>query len=348
MKKILTTLWCLFILLPIISWVCPVAEANASDQSQISVVVFMGKKVLNDSKAVAEIRNTLINKFKDAKSIAVYGDDQPKSPEFLEFMEKIKTDPVNESGIRAITTEALEQYGKDMKSNYVVLITILPFNSWQYGNGDMKAQISVFDVSAGRYVEAINWYKEDSNWVSASKFLIKKISTDFNWVPPAGEPSNKNDIAQIEEKKLSVVVFLADTILERPELAEQIRNTIAQKFRVTNVPIFIDDRPKSSEFLNFIGGVLTDSAKQQTFILKKERLVEYGKQTGSNPLIMIMISTVGKDGYYGYHLKEDILIIDTETNKYLANVIYDTGKAKSRQEGIDYLMNKLQNEFKLQ
>lgn len=346
MKRTLMVVLGLF-LLSSVAWANPVTETSTSANSQMSVVVFMTNKVLGDSKAVAEIRSTLAVKFKGANSIALYGDDQPKSPAFLEFVEKLKTDPVNEKGIRAITATALEQYGKDTKSKYVVLITVLPFNTWQYGNGDVKAHISVFDVDSLRYLETINWYKEDSNWTPATKFLTNKIATDFNWVPPTEKLKDKDEVTPIEEKKPSVVVLLPDTILERPELVEQIRSTVSRKFRVANVPVFIDDKSKSPEFLDLIGGVLSDSAKQQAFVLKKERLVEYGNRIGGNPLIVIMITTFDKDGYYGYHLKEDIMIIDTETNKYLANVVYDTGKAKPRNDGIAYLMDKLQNEFKL-
>ncbi len=113
-------------------------------------------------------------------------------------------------------------------------------------------------------------------------------------------------------------------------------------------PIYVDDKHKTSEFLKLIGKVGSDSAKQQTFILKKEPLVEYGKGTNSNTVISIVISQVGKGEGLSYHLKEDIFVVDSESDKYLANAVYGTIDDKKRPGGIDLLMKKLQDEFKLQ
>lgn len=289
-------------------------------------------------------------KFKYANSMAIYGDDQAKSPEFLEFVERVQTDPLNDKGIKVISLGALAQYGKATKSSYVVLIIITPFNSTQYGFGDIKAQVSVLDVASVRDVECLNWYYEDSNWTKGSKEVIKKIASDFNWSPSAEMAGDKRTNAQPEVKKPSVVVFLPDVVLEKPEFVEKVRKTVAEKFNVNSVPIYIDEKPKSPEFVNFISKVETDSAKQQAFVLRKERLVEYGKSTNSNPVVAIVISSVSRGpGFsgYTYHLKEDIFVVDPETNLYLSNVVYDNGDEKSRRDGIDLLMNKLQNEFKL-
>lgn len=94
----------------------------------------------------------------------------------------------------------------------------------------------------------------------------------------------------------------------------------------------------------------TDSAKQQAFVLRKEWLVEYGKSTNSNPVVAIVVNSLSRSGgtwTYTYHLKEDILVVDTEANLYLCNVVYDNGDEKSRQTAIDLLMNKLLTEFKM-
>jgi len=349
MKKILVVLILLLGIMPVAS--ASLLDAiNAPDKSPISVVVFMNKQVFADSKAVTEIRDVLKEKFKYAKSVAIFGDDQAKSPEFLEFVEKVQTDPLNEKGIKGISFGALAQYGRTTKSNYIVLIVIAPFNSQGYGYGDIKAQVSVLDVASLKNVECLNWYKEGASWTSGAKDLIKKVASDFNWSPPTEVPGDKKTINQAGEKKPSVVVILPDIILEKPEFVEKVRKTVSEKFKVSNVPIYVDDKPKSPEFLEFIGKVETDSAKQQTFILKKERLVEYGKNTNSNPVVAIVVSAVSKGpGFSGfvYHLKEDIFVVDAESNLYLSNVVYDVGDEKSRKDGIDYLMDKLQNEFKL-
>ncbi|MDR3561392.1 MAG: hypothetical protein P4N59_08135 [Negativicutes bacterium] len=342
----------LFALVPLILLcLMPTASAglidaiNGPDKPPIAVVVFTNKEVLDDSKLVSEIRSGLKTKFKEATNIAIYGDDQSKSSEFLEFIERVKTDPVNEKGIRVISNDALAQYGRETNSKYVILVVITHFNSVVYGNGDIKANISVIDVATKKHVEYLNWYKEGASWKSGAEYLLRKFISDFNWAAPAGAAGDKPAASQSEGKRPAVIVLLSDAILEKPELVEKIRTTVSTKFKVRDVPIYVDERPKSPEFLEFIGLVVSDSAKQQTFVLKKERMVEYGKNANSSPLIVIMINTVAKNGYYSYHLKADIYVIDPETNKYLSNVVYDTGDDVRRQDGVEFLLNKIQNDF---
>ena len=202
MKKILLVL-ILLVGFNSTAWASLIDVVGAPDKAPISVVVFMNKQVFADSKAVTEIRDVLKEKFKYAKSVAIFGDDQAKSPEFLEFVEKVQTDPLNEKGIKGISFGALAQYGRTTKSNYIVLIVIAPFNSQSYGYGDIKAQVSVLDVASLKNVECLNWYKEGASWTSGAKDLIKKVASDFNWSPPAATPSDKKTINQVEEKKPS-------------------------------------------------------------------------------------------------------------------------------------------------
>lgn len=345
MKKILVILLLLFGFNSIV-WASPNEVNDASSQSQISVVFLANPAIVGDNKLVAEIRAALKEKFKQATSIVIYGDDQSKSPEFLEFIEKVQTDPNNEKGIRVISNVALADYGMATKSNYVILIRVSNCNYIIGSHTDMKAQVSVIDVASQNYVENRTWYKEETWWAQGTRYLIKKLAADFNWSPSMAAPNDNKTSTQEDEKKSSVVVFLPDVILEKTELVEQVRKTVSEKFKVSDVPIFIDDKPKSPEFLKFIGDVITDSAKQQAFVLKKERLVEYGRSTNSNPMTVILVKSDYRGGY-SYRLKEEIFVVDTDSNKYLANVIYDMGNDDNRRDGVNFLMDKLQNEFKL-
>ena len=150
----------------------------------------------------------------------------------------------------------------------------------------------------------------------------------------------------MRENKPSVIVFLPDVILERSDLVEKVKKTISDKFHVSDVPIYSDDRKKSPEFLDLISTVEADRAKYQAFIMRKENLVRYGKMINANPLVVIVISNTGVDAFK-YRLKADVFVIDTESNKYLSNVIFDTIDNKKRAEGIEFLMNKFKNEFEL-
>lgn len=156
MKKILAIIALLFALSST-AWANPTDMVGSSDKTLLSVVVFMNERVLSDTKAIAEIRDVLKNKFKYANSVVFYGDDQAKPPAFLEFVERVKTDPLNEKRIKAISLGALAQYGKASKSSYIVPITITPFNNWVVGEGgDTRAQVSVLDVASVRNVECLN------------------------------------------------------------------------------------------------------------------------------------------------------------------------------------------------
>lgn len=352
MKKLLAILLLLLGITPT-AWANLNDSSNSSAQPSLSVVVFMDKKIIADGKAVTQMREVLKEKFKYANSIAIYGDDQSKSTEFLEFVEKIKTDPSNEKDIISINIGELAKYGRAIKSDYVMLITVSPCNLyWNFWSGvrvDTKGSVSVIDVNTLKYLTYMNYYKEGNNAFSSdgAKLLIKKLAAEFNWSPPFTKQSD-NITNQSEDKKPAVIVFLPDVILKKPELVEMVRKAVSTKFQVSDVPIYIDDKPKTPEFLNLISKVETDSAKQRTFILRKESLVAYGKMLNANPVTAIIISNVGaeKDNS-NYRLKEDIFVVDAEANKYLSNIVFDTVGKKKRQEGIEFLMNKLQLEFNL-
>lgn len=353
-KKILMISFLLLFSMNSIAWANLSDLINTTNQSSTAVVVFMEKQIISDGKAVTRMRGVLNEKFKHASNIAIYGDDQAKSPEFLEFIDKIKTDPANEKDIKSINMGELAKYGRAIKSDYVVLITVAPCNTyWNFWSGmrvDTKAGVSVIDANTQNYLEYKNYYKEGNDAFSAegAQYLITRLADDFNWSPPIDKESDTKALSELDDKKPAVVVFLPDIILEKPELVEKVRKAVTTKFHLKDVPIYIDDKAKSPEFLKLIGRVGTDSAKQQTFILKKENLIAYGKAVNANPLTAIIISNVGAgDDDFNYRLKEDIFVVDTENNKYLSNVVFDTVDKKKRQDSIDFLTNKLQGEFQL-
>lgn len=346
MKKTLAVLLLLLCLNSVV-WAVPNDIVSSPTQSSTSVVVFMEKRVFANVKKMTEIRDLLKEKFRYASSIEIYGDDQVKSPAFLDFVEKVKTDPMNEKGIKVIDIGALSQYGRDMKSQYVVLLRLSPFHANEYGYlFDTEASASVIDVDSQKYIEYRNWYKEfEVAWPYGAQDTMKKITAEFNWAPPKEVGSDRSGNQPV--KGSSVVVFLSEYIQVKPDLLQKIKKTISEKFGVSDVSIYIDDKPKSPEFLELVGKVETDSSKQRTFILKKQHLIEYGKSIGTKTLTAIVISADSIQGDYKFQMKEEIFVVDVETNKYIANAVYDTGGYKKRSEGIEILMEKLRTEFKL-
>jgi hypothetical protein len=337
------------------AWASSNDKTISASQSSTSVVVFMDSQTISDGKAVAQMRDVLKEKFKHAKSVEIYGDEQAKSPEFLEFTERIKTDPANEKYIKVINIGELTKYGQSTNSDYVILITISPFNpNYVLRSFDMKGNITVVDVSTQKYLDYVNFYKEGilyregaaKRFSGGAKDIVNQIAFSFSWNPGIEESNNDNRVNQVRENKPSVIVFLPDVILERSDLVEKVKKTISDKFQVSDVPIYSDDRKKSPEFLDLISTVEADRAKYQAFIMRKENLVRYGKMINANPLVVIVISNTGVDAFK-YRLKADVFVIDTESNKYLSNVIFDTIDNKKRAEGIEFLMNKFKNEFEL-
>jgi signal recognition particle receptor subunit beta len=127
---------------------------------------------------------------------------------------------------------------------------------------------------------------------------------------------------------------------------------VAAKFKVADVPVHLDNKPKTQGFVDLITKVEVDSAKQKTFILKKEHIVEYGKSTSADTVVAINFNTMASD-YSPFdfakfvNLNEDISVIDVETGKYVQNTVFGTGDTISRPKAIDRLLEKLTAEFML-
>lgn len=351
LKKIVGLMLLLMIFLSSSAWAATTGQVSISEHPKVSVLVFLDKIILTDEKAMKVIRSAVSERFHQA-TIVYYGDNQAKAPEFLEFIEKVQTDSVNEKGIRAISRNDLIKYGKDTNSAYIILLMISSFDRYgQYNNiYDIKQHISVLDVAANKMIEDVAWHKEEVYEVYIKRHLadyfMKVLETEFAWKPSTTSPEEK-ETTFTEYQKPSVVVFLPDTILLKTESVELVRKTVSAKFRTTGVPIYIDNKPKSAAFLDLISKVESDSTKQRMFVLKKEHLVQYGKDTNTTPVISVNISVVKEDGY-SVLLKEDILVVDVESGKYVQNTVFDTAKTMSRPKGIEYLMKKLEEEFRLQ
>jgi hypothetical protein len=345
MKRVLVIL----LLLLAFNSIAYAAPENASNLSGYSVILFLDDEVLFSQKAINEISTIMKEKFEQAKSIEIYGDAKAKSPAFLELAEKVQIDPVHQHKTRRVSIDALTKYGKDTKSSNVIIITISICNvyfDWNKLRFDMKEQLAVLDVSSPKYVKYMNLYTENTTMIAGTKYLLNNLDKNFNWFSPSRGESDKINDYPIEEKKTSVIVVLPDVILERPELVDIVRKTVSEKFKVKDVPIYIDNNEKTPAFYNLLEKIQDGIFKQSDFIPQKEYFVEYGKETNSDIVIAVVVSIL-ENGTPSFRLKEDIFAVDTKLNKYLTNVVYDTGEIMRRKEGIDKIMNQLQSEFTL-
>lgn len=314
-------------------------------QPKTTVVVLLDQDILSNKKALPIIKNALIDKFKQADLLFI-GDQQAKSPEFLELMDKIQTDTINEKGIQFINMEYLAKYGKEVNSKFISFVSFQSYSIYGFYR-DVKARVCVLDVNSGKIISNQVWYKEENEWISeAAEGLVKKIKSELTWPPINEVASPLVSVSSDGEKNMTAVVFVDESVLARQDISEKIRKALEEKFKLANVPIYLDTKPKSQPFLELETKVNYDSVKQSAFLLKKEHLVQYGKNVNANYVLAINFKIVEGFGWSS-RLQEDISLLDIDSNKYIANSIYDTGKVMKRAEGIDMLLNKLLIEYKL-
>jgi len=324
----------------------PFESENLVEQSKVTVVVLLDPLFQQNTKALDIIKAGLREKFGQA-DIVYFGGSQAKSPEFLEFIEKVQTDPLNDKGIIWINEQYLYKLGHDTNSKYVLLINLSVTGYNGYYDYWSNLMLTAYNVETEKPIAINGWRKGKTKWATqGADYYIAKLKNEFKW-PVESAPTERipNDTM-----KPAVAVFLPEDIFEMPELVQKIRNAVASKFKINSVPIYIDNMPKDPDFLNLVNKVMIDSAKQDTTIVRKDYLVEYGKHVNANQVIAIKISLSEYDmniwsGKSIYRFNEEILVVDTMANKYISSVAYDTGDRRGRPEGIEFVINKLQNEF---
>jgi hypothetical protein len=265
-----------FIILNINSPVSAVVTdiVNQTPQPKISVVSFINNDILKDQKSMEIINSAFSQKFR-GQNIVITGDNNPKSPAFMEFMEQVRSDPVNEKGIYYINSRQLAKYGQDTGSDYTILISITKNIST---NGNIL-KLMLVDVKTQKSLVENAWYASpphDFLGNTALKDLIKKFNDDF-CLSSVNDGVSKENTVPTDKKNVAVVLFLPSELLERTEIIEQIKSTVRNKFKVDDIPIYLDEKPKSNAFLNFIDSVIADSAKQKLFCSKKNALYNMEK-----------------------------------------------------------------------
>ncbi len=319
------------------SWALPTTGNGISNQPKTTVVVFLDPEFRYDynKKAFNIIKESLKSKFINA-DIIFFKDNEAKSPAFLDFVEKIQTDPLNDKGIVWISVENIHKLGKDTNSDFVIILSLSGITNY-YGHFLLsRLDLFAYDVPAAKIIAYDYWYKDFTNWASeVSEYLMAKLRDEYKWPNPyQGKFSEASSEAVT---KPAVVVFLPGTILAKPQLVQKIKSTVRNKFKVADVPIYLDSAPKTSAFLSLAYRVTFDSVKQNTFIVRKEYLSEYGKLTNSNPMIVIKISLSDHDMQFWssksvYRFKEEVIVVDTRANKYLSNTVFDSGEKKRSQK----------------
>lgn len=175
-----------------------VSDINQTPQPKISVVAFINNDLLKDPKAMEIINSVLSQKF-IGQNITIANDNKPKSPAFMEFLEQVRSDPVNEKDIYYIGSRQLADYGQNTGSDYTVLISITK-NRLTNGN---TLKLSLIDVKTQKSLVESAWHASpphDFRGTSALKDLTNKFSDDF-CPSPTDDIIKKENIVSADKKK---------------------------------------------------------------------------------------------------------------------------------------------------
>lgn len=347
------------VLLLVFSTILPVMAnppANPPEKSNISVVVFLDKVFRDDNQSLEILKKGLNDRFNGA-NVAIYGDNSPKSPEFLEFIEKVQTDPANERGIRLIPAKYLYKYGDDTHASHVLLINIKSANSdigfWSSKRlARIKEDVTVFSVEPNKIVlnSVFDTGEKLLPFREAIQLSMLQLKKEFNWIP---QPSQENEIKPVPANLVSILAFLPARIQVEPELYLKVKNAISEKVKNADITIYNDFQAKSPEYMEFIGKVITDSSMQRSFIIKKDHIVKYGKDSGYRAVVVFKLGITEEEEARGlsfgtvYRLKEDISVVSVESNKYIANYVFDNEKKMFLTTAVDNIMDKFKSEFNL-
>jgi hypothetical protein len=331
-KAVIISLFCLFAFVSA-AWAAPIASDVQPSSEELLVVVFANKFIQDDKQAMDLVRKTIRAKFGDA-NISIYGDQS--TPAFLDFIEKLQTDPANEGGIRAIGKTHLLDYGKAVNAKHIVLIDLFNMESdIDFWSGaklvEMMEDVTVFDVQSQKIIFNQVFGTEKKFTIRKdTELLMSKLQAEFKWTPLTAN----DKLVDPGDKKVTVSVFLTNELLGYKDLLAKIKNAVNEKFKFANVYIYNDGQAKPPEYIEFIGRVTADSAKQRMMVITKDNLSQLGRDLGASHVILIKID----------RSREDISVVSIANGKYVASALYVAEKM-SVPETVEFLMNKLKNDF---
>ncbi|QJW47285.1 hypothetical protein HA075_16800 [bacterium BFN5] len=116
----------------------------------------------------------------------------------MEFLEQVRSDPVNEKDIYYIGSKQLAHYGQNTGSDYTVLISITK-NRLTNGN---TLKLPLIDVKTQKSLVESAWHASpphDFQGTSALKDLTNKFNDDF-WPCPTDDIITKENLVSADKK----------------------------------------------------------------------------------------------------------------------------------------------------
>ena len=343
--------WLFLVLLFLISSPAMAQEQPvASLEPKTTVIMFVDSDIRQNDPSMQTILAGIKDKFKPTE-IIVNDDQKRKSNEYMEFIENVKSDPVNESSIRVISLDHIAKYANAVNSKYIAIVYLTTWKTLELG---INMNLVVVDAENGKYLINDAWNEGVHDFLpNAASNLMKRFNKDVSTSFMEGTSSNENSASNPNEK-IKVVAFVGNSILQQPKLVEKIKTTVGARFNVKNVAVYIDEKPKSLETLELFAKIQADSAKQKSLVIKKEHLIKYGEDTGSVYVAAVTIDTsdiIYLISQYGItcqmKLKESVVLVDVPAGRYAQNAVYETNYYYEEDSAVDELLKKLQTQFKM-
>ncbi|MDT8901619.1 hypothetical protein [Anaeroselena agilis] len=331
------------------------ASANpaegAAEQGKVSVIVFLDKLYREDTKCMDIITKGLEKRF-GADNVAIFGGSSAKSPAFMEFVESIQSYPANEKAVLVVPDKFFYKYGEDTGASHVVFVVI---SSGEYDRGGwdarqktrVKTDITVFSVKAKKVLmnKIVDTGEKLLPFRESIQLAADQLQSDFKWTPADAEK-----IRPAPVNSISVLTFLPRAVMDKSELFSAVTKAITEKMRDADITNYGDYQSKSPEYMEFIVKVVDDSARQKALVVKKEHLLQFGKDSGYRTVVLFRMYYSDKGNSFGgatYRVKNDITVLSVDSGKYLGNFIFDTEKQVSLAEAIELLTAKFKAGFRM-
>lgn len=121
-------------------------QAAASLEPRVTVLLFVEGAVRQYEENMKLILDGVKDKFKQAE-IIIHDDNKRKSPEYMDLIENVKTDPVNEQHIRSVSLQHIAKFARDINSRYIAVVNL---SSWKTNTTALQLHLTVASAGALR------------------------------------------------------------------------------------------------------------------------------------------------------------------------------------------------------
>lgn len=153
---------------------------------------------------------------------------------------------------------------------------------------------------------------------------------------------------QLDQEKIGVVVIPARLYRVNDQLLNQIQTSVYNQFNPQKYDVAIFGKTSTPPFSDFLERLKSDNTNNnQSFLLKKETAVKYGKDIQADKLICILITpedanfSVGLfSAHWKFNSQMSIKAFDVNKSEYIFENTLITDKKTNEKEGLNLLLEK--------